>query len=207
VKGLFVTFEGIEGAGKTSRCTALADALRRSGVLAAHTREPGGPKVSERIRDILLDPALEVPARTELLLYLASRSANVELVIRPALGAGSHVLCERFSDATVAYQSGGRGLALDEVEEACRVATGGLEPDLTFLLDIEPEVGLGRIDARAARDRIEKEELEFHRRVRQAYLDLAARAQGRIVVIDASRPPDGIDSVILERFLEEARRH
>lgn len=205
MKGLFVTFEGIEGAGKTSRCRALADNLRRRGIEAIHTREPGGPPVSERIRTVLLDPALEVPALTELLLYLASRSANVGLVILPALEAGTHVLCERYSDATVAYQSGGRGLDLPEVEKACSMATGGLVPDLTFLLDLEPEQGLGRLQARSSRDRIEREELEFHSRVRQAYLDLAAR-ELRMEVLDATLPAGELDALVLGRFLEEARK-
>lgn len=205
MKGLFATFEGIEGAGKTTRCRALAANLRSRGIEAVHTREPGGPPVSERIRETLLDPSLEVPARTELLLYLASRSANVDLTISPALRAGRHVLCERFSDSTVAYQSGGRGLGASEVREACSVATGGLEPDLTFLLDIEPEIGLGRLRGRSEPDRIEREELEFHRRVRMAYLDLARR-EPRIMVLDAALPPEDLDAAILARFLDEVRK-
>jgi dTMP kinase len=205
VRGLFATFEGVEGAGKSTRCRALFDSLRRMGSEVVHTREPGGPPVSERIRETLLDPSLQVPAMTELLLYLASRSADVDLVIRPSLDAGRHVVCERFSHATIAYQAGGRGLERESVEKACLLATGGLSPDITFLLDIDPEEGLGRLHGRSCRDRIERESLDFHMRVRQTYLELAGREPG-IRVIDASLPGDIQDAKILAGFLDEMRK-
>ncbi|MBD3278769.1 MAG: dTMP kinase, partial [Candidatus Aegiribacteria sp.] len=137
--GVFITFEGVEGAGKSTRCRNLIDGLKAKGLPVVHTREPGGPEAAERIRSILLDPELKVTPLTELMLYLASRSSNVDLVVRPALNKGITVVCERFSDATYAYQIGGRGLPETEVVQADRLATGGLVPDLTILLDLDPE--------------------------------------------------------------------
>lgn len=146
--------------------------------------------MAEKVRELLLTPELEISAMTEVMLYLASRAANVDLVVRPALEAGRTVLCERYSDATMAYQVGGRGLPEAEVREADALATGGLVPDLTILLDLDPAAGLARLGRQGReRDRIERESLAFHRRVREYYLDLAQREE-RFFVVDASLPPE-----------------
>lgn len=164
-----------------------------------HTREPGGPPASERIRSILLDPELTVTPLTELMLYLASRSSNVDLVIRPALKNGINVICERYSDATFAYQIGGRNLPEKSVRDADSLATGGLLPDMTILLDLDPEEGLARLQKQGReKDRIELEEISFHHRVREMYLKLAEN-ENRYLVVDASQEPD-----IQDRFIENS---
>jgi len=203
--GLFVTFEGVEGAGKTTRSAALAGSLRSIGFEVVHTREPGGPPLAEAIRRLLLDPSLEIPTAAELMLYLASRASNVEHIVRPALAAGGVVICERFNDATEAYQAAGRGLDREFVESACSFATGGLEPDLTVLLDLDPAEGMARLDSRpGGPDRIEREDLAFHARVREEYLSLARRHR-RFRVLDASLPGCEIDGIVLG-LVEEALR-
>lgn len=199
--GRFITFEGVEGAGKSSRCLTLIDSLKKSGIEVVHTREPGGPYASEKIRSILLDPDLTVPPLTELMLYLASRASNVELVVRPALEAGKLVICERYSDATFAYQIGGRGLPSEAVKESDLLATGGLIPDLTILLDIDPEEGFRRLMRQGRkRDRIELEDIAFHRRVRRIYLDLA-ESEDRFFVVDAMLNPAQQDEIILSKVI------
>lgn len=201
-RGSFITFEGVEGAGKTTRSLALVDALAGMGFGVSHTREPGGTPLAEGIRRLLLDPSLEVPPAAELMLYLASRAANVECVVRPALAAGRIVVCERYSDATLAYQVSGRGLDGRFVEEACGFATGGLAPDLTILLDLDPESGMARLGTRAGGpDRIEREDLDFHRRVRNGYLAMAG-GNPRFRVVDASLPAGRVDAMILDMVVE-----
>jgi len=196
--GRFVTFEGVEGSGKSSRCATLISSLGAGGIPVVHTREPGGPPAAERVRGILLDPGLDVTPLTELMLYLASRASNVDLVVRPALAAGRHVVCERYSDATVAYQVGGRGLPEDPVRRADALATGGLVPDLTILLDLDPEAGFERLmRQRRNRDRIEQEELAFHRRVRAKYLEMAS-GDPRFLVLDGGADPAELDRIIFE---------
>ncbi|MBN2588183.1 MAG: dTMP kinase [Candidatus Fermentibacteraceae bacterium] len=200
--GRFITFEGVEGAGKSTRCRRLTECLENGGFPVVHTREPGGPGVSERIRSILLDPELKVAPLTELMLYLASRASNVDLVIRPALEKGVNVVCERFSDATFAYQIGGRGLPEAPVRNADRLATGGLVPDLVIILDLDPELGFRRLQKQGReRDRIEQEEIGFHRRVRSKYLQLAGEESRRYLVVDASGEPELQDSIIRDRVM------
>ncbi|MCK4807818.1 MAG: dTMP kinase [Candidatus Aegiribacteria sp.] len=199
--GSFITFEGVEGAGKSTRCRELISSLERSGISVLHTREPGGPPASERIRSLLLDPELSISPLTELMLYLASRASNVDLVIRPALEKGINVICERYSDATFAYQIGGRGLPEKPVKDADRLATGGLVPDLTILLDLDPEEGFARLrKQRREKDRIELENISFHRRVRQIYLELAEK-EARYLVVDASQEPDIQDQIIKDSVM------
>lgn len=194
--GSFITFEGVEGAGKSTRCRELISNLERNGISVLHTREPGGPPASERIRSILLDPELIVTPLSELMLYLASRASNVDLVIRPALKKGINVICERYSDATFAYQIGGRGLPEKSVRDADSLATGGLLPDLTILLDLDPEEGFARLTRQGRKkDRIELEEIKFHHRVREMYLRLAEK-ENRYLVIDASKEPELQDRLI-----------
>lgn len=199
--GCFITFEGVEGAGKSSRCSTLINSLRRSGIEVVHTREPGGTPASERIRSILLDPDFSIPPPAELMLYLASRALNVNLVVRPALESGRHVVCERYSDATFAYQIGGRGLPSEQVKESNRLATGGLVPDLTVLLDLDPEEGFTRLIKQGReRDRIEREDITFHRRVQQMYLDLA-ETEDRYFTVDATLEPEIQNEIIFRRVV------
>ena len=180
----------------------MIECLQAENVPVVHTREPGGPAAAERIRSILLDPALTVTPRTELMLYLASRSSNVDLVVRPALENGINVVCERFSDATFAYQIGGRGLPETEVIRADRLATGGLVPDLTILLDLDPQIGFDRLREQGRKkDRIELEEIRFHRRVREKYLQMA-ESDRRFLVIDASMEQLEQDAVIMDRVIQ-----
>jgi len=201
-RGGFVTFEGVEGAGKSTRCNRLVRRLESEGIPVLHTREPGGPPVSERIRKILLEPGLQVPPRAELLLYLASRAANVDLMIRPALEKGVNVVSERFSDATLAYQVGGRGLPVEPVRRADALATGGLVPDMVILLDLPPGAGLSRMQRQGRElDRIEMEKPEFHEKVRNMYLELSA-GDPRYLVVDATLEPSLQDEIIEREVLK-----
>ncbi|PIE51597.1 dTMP kinase [Candidatus Fermentibacteria bacterium] len=205
--GLFITFEGVEGSGKSSRCDNLLKALREKGCKTVFTREPGGPAVSEYIRSILLDPEMDIPPLAELMLYFASRAANVEKTIMPALRRGAVVLCDRFSDATVAYQGYGRGLPLGPLRQAGILATGGLVPDLTVLMDLAPEEGFRRVSLTGRKlDRIEKERIEFHRKVRKGYLDSAAMEPDRFLVVDGFLSPDEQDSMIIEEVTKIAQK-
>ena len=188
---LFITLEGIEGSGKSTQIRRLADYLVKQGLPVLLTREPGGCAIADAVRAILLDPKNQaMTSRTELLLYAAARSQHVEQVILPALAAGTTVLCDRFFDATTAYQGGGRGLDGALIAQLNSIATGGLQPDLTLLLDFPAEEGLSRARHRNQHDnlldegRFELEALDFHRRVRQRYLELAQREK-RFRVIDA----------------------
>ncbi len=183
MRGLFVTFEGVEGSGKSTQIRLLAEALRSDGHRVCCTREPGGDPVAEAIREVLLREGEPVGHRTETLLFVAARAQVVDCVIRPALEAGEIVLCDRFADSTVAYQGHARGLALDAVRRLNAFATGGLVPDLTLLLDLDPAIGLAR---QQDRNRMEAEALAFHQRVREGYLAEAALDAGRYRVFDAS---------------------
>jgi dTMP kinase len=191
--GFFITFEGGEGSGKTTQLKALLAYLHSRRLDAVQTRDPGGTTISNQVRELLLDAEnVRMSSLAELLLYEASRAQLVREVVRPALAAGRILLCDRFTDSTVAYQGYGRGLDLTLVERLNAVATDGLRPDLTFLLDLDPAVGLARVGGRLAqprqrRDRLEEEVLEFHQRVRTGYRALAAREPERVVVLDAAQ--------------------
>jgi dTMP kinase len=190
-RGRFITLEGIEGSGKTTQAALLRDFLTSKGHDVVITREPGGSPIAEKIREILLDPRnLKMVPLAELFLYEASRTQHVAEVIRPALEAGRWVLCDRFFDASTAYQGNARGLGMKMVAELNLVATSGLVPDLTLVLDLPVEVGLKRL-ARSP-DRIESETLDFHERVRQGYLEMAEGDPSRIKVVDASGTIDDI---------------
>jgi dTMP kinase len=189
-RGWFITIEGPEGAGKTTQAARLEAHLRSAGVPVVRTREPGGTALGERIRELLLDAegsgGRSIDPLADALLFSAARRQLVEEVIRPALAAGTSVVCARFADSTLAYQGYGSGLSLDDLRALERIATGGLRPDLTILLDVPPEVGLRR---KAPDDRTRFElgfDLEFHRRVRDGFLDLAAREPGRFAIVDAA---------------------
>lgn len=192
-KGVFITFEGIEGSGKSTQISLLAEYLSANGRLVRLTREPGGTSIGDQIRKILLDPAnCGLVPEAELMLYAAGRAQHLSEVIRPALDEGYIVLCDRFSDATLAYQGFGRGLARGVIEWLDRIVTAGMRPDITILLDIDADVGLGRARGRnnlsgLSESRFEDEEIAFHRRVRAGYLALAEEEPGRIRVIDAMR--------------------
>ena len=201
--GAFITFEGIEGSGKSTQISRLLQYLMNSGRPATLTREPGGTPIGDQIRKILLDPANKLLDPTaELLLYAASRAQHLCEVIHPALYAGKVVLCDRFSDATLAYQGYGRGLSIATIRELDRIVTAGLRPRLTILLDIDAVTGVGRARGRNANQglqgeaRFENEELAFHNRVRDGYLDLAKQEPVRIRIIDAARTPDEIQEEI-----------
>lgn len=195
--GLLVTFEGPEGSGKSTLIAALAARLRAAGVEPVLAREPGGTPIGERIRAVLLDPAsAAMAARTELLLMVASRAQLVSEVVRPALAAGRVVLCDRFADASVAYQGHGRGLGQDLVDRLNAVALEGVSPHLTLLCLLSPEQGLARIGDRSP-DRLDAERLDFHQRVHAGYLALAAREPRRFRVVDAtSGPPQMLASAL-----------
>jgi dTMP kinase len=209
--GLFITFEGGEGSGKTTQLKVLLAHLRSTGRDAVETRDPGGTSIGKQIRTVLLDPARGgmTPA-AELLLYEASRAQLVHEVIRPALAAGRIVLCDRFTDSTVAYQGYGRGLDLTLIGRLNTLAAEGLCPDLTFLLDLDPAVGLLRAARRMTEpqqvhDRIEGEVLDFHQRVRTGYRAIAAAEPERVIVLDASRGMGEIEGQIRRCVVERLR--
>lgn len=200
--GLFLALEGGEGAGKSTQATLLAQELRRRGVDVVLTAEPGGTPLGQRLRALLLDPAVGVMAsRTEALLYAADRAEHVAGVIRPALERGAVVVTDRYIDSSLAYQGDGRLLRTDEVARISRWATEGLHPDVTFLLDVDPAVGLGRI-APGGVDRMEAESGEFHARVRESFRRLAAAHPTRYVVLSAAESPD----VLAARIRSEVER-
>jgi len=201
---MFITFEGVEGCGKTTQLRLLKERLEALGQAAVATREPGGCPISDQMRAILLDAANSaITPLAELLLYAAARAQHVQEVIVPALEQGQVVLCDRFTDATVAYQGHGRGLDLATIEELNRLATQGFAPQLTLLIDCPVEVGLSRARARieagsgAREERFELESVRFHERVRAGYLALAAAEPGRFLVIDGSGNVEQTEKLVL----------
>ena len=200
MKGKFIVFEGIDGSGKTTQMSLLAEDLRSRGYLVLETREPGGTRVGESIREILLNPEYgELVPRAEALLYAAARAQHVAQVILPALTEGKIVLCDRFLDSSLAYQGFGRGIEVGLLERINEPATDGLVPDLTIILDFSIESGMDRINQSGRDvDRIEREAGEFHRKVRSGYLELAARDPCRYRVIDANRPAGRVHADVLE---------
>jgi len=201
---MFITLEGPEGAGKTTQLRALADYLRGCGYDVVTTREPGGTAIGDQIRHVLHDTAnVAMSPTAEVLLYAASRAQLVAEVIQPALAAGRVVLCDRYADSTMAYQGYGRGLDRDALAALTAVATGGLRPDLTLLLDLDVAHGLARRrDEGEEMNRLDLETIEFHRRVRAGYLALAAAEPARWQLIDADRPPAAIQDTLRRLVLE-----
>lgn len=180
---MFITFEGIEGAGKTTQIQKLADHLTAQGQSVVVTREPGGTPIGKRFRELILDTNTVFQSNlTELFLFFADRFEHIESVIKPALADGKVVLCDRYMDSTIAYQVGGRGLDLDRVSLITNMVD--LVPDRTFLLDLPPEEGLSRAKKRAALDRFEQEELAFHYRVRETFLSIAKKEPQRVCCLD-----------------------
>ena len=192
--GKFISLEGIEGCGKSTQARLLAQYIAGLGISVVLTREPGGTLIGERIRDILLDPAnIGMTSITELMLYIASRAQHVSEIIMPALSDGKIVICERFSDATAAYQGFARGLDLKIIENLTRIAINSLEPDLTIVLDLKVENGLLRAKKRGNQsDRLESEDIEFHNKVRNGYLSLAREFPQRIKVVDGEGTVDEV---------------
>lgn len=192
----FITFEGVDGAGKTTQIERLRRSLSDKGLGHVMLREPGSTATSEAIRGILLTPALaEMSPTTEALLYAAARAQMVAEVVKPALEKGTPVLCDRYIDSSLAYQAYGGGVDLEMVRMINSWATGGLSPDLTIIFDLDPRAAERRRTGTAG-DRIENRPPDFHRRVRQGYLDIAAREPARVKVIDAARPPEAIQAEV-----------
>ena len=195
--GVFVCFEGGEGAGKSTQTRALESWLQSEGYAVRLTFEPGDPEVGRRVRQIVLDPATgDLADRTETLLYAADKAEHVETVVLPALERGEVVITDRYVDSSLAYQGAGRALDLAEVEQVQRWATRDLRPHLTVVLDLAPEQGLGRF---AERDRIEGESVEFHERVRKAFVEMASADPDHYLVMDARRPVDDLATEVRHR--------
>jgi dTMP kinase len=203
-RGTLVTLEGGEGSGKSSQTDALATLMREHDYDVTITREPAGTELGEIVKGIFQRGVTVTPG-AELLLFEAARAQHVQEVIRPALERGKVILCDRYTDSTLAYQGYGRGLSLDHLRAVNHIATGGLPPHFTILLDLPPEIGLARKDHEPLGDSIGKESLEFHQRVRAGYLELAQREPKRMAVVDASPPKDQVTQAAwqhLQRFLD-----
>jgi len=189
MRGKFITIEGIEGTGKSTNIEFLTGLIEARGIEVLRTREPGGTPMAEKIRLLLLDHGQEpLPAIAELLLFFAARSLHLRNTILPALDAGKWVVCDRFTDATRAYQGSGRGLDLNRIDLLADWVQEGIEPDVTILLDAPAELGMRRAQSRGHGDRMDNEDLAFYRRVRNGYLALADNHPQRFMIIDASRP-------------------
>ena len=200
-RGLFVTFEGGEGAGKTTLIKKLVQEILSRGLSVLTTREPGGTSLGEEIRNLLLhrqESEAPLSPYSELALFLASRSQHIREVIRPALLAQKIVLCDRFNDSSIAYQGLGRGLGMKQVQEVCHFMSEGLEPDLTFYLDLEPELGMKRAKERQTADRIESEQMSFHQKIREAYQEIHRENPRRFHLIDATATPATVFAKTME---------
>ncbi|MCX7594543.1 MAG: dTMP kinase [Fischerella sp.] len=206
MNGKLIVFEGVEGCGKTTQIQLCGEWLQSLGISILMTREPGGTELGLHLRRLLLEQSSVKPIadRTELLLYAADRSQHVEQELRPNLAAGKIVLCDRYTDSTIAYQGYGRGLDMSLIHELNAIATDGLESDITFWLDVDVEVGLARKRRNGdVADRIEQEAIAFHRRIQQGYRELAASYPERIVRVDASANPAAMQLVIQKILLSK----
>jgi dTMP kinase len=206
--GYFITFEGIEGAGKSTQAERLARHLEKEGYSTKVTREPGGTAVGEAIRAVLANPGLDINPLTEVMLLSGSRSQLVDQFIRPQLGEGNIVICDRFSDSTRAYQGYGRGVHPTQIRELTDLCTWGVRPDLTFLLDVDPERGLGRVRTRSVQsltqmDRLENMDMGFYQRVRDGFLEIAEDEPFRFRVLDGHLEPDELALKIASLAMRE----
>jgi len=196
-KGKFITIEGIEGVGKSSNVNLIADLIQKAGNQVVVTREPGGTPIAEAIRKVLLaEYDEEIFGQTELLLLYAARIQHVEHVIKPALTEGKWVVCDRFVDATYAYQGAGRGIPIEKIDSLHQWALGDFVPDCTIILDASPEIAFERIKKNRDLDRFEKEKIFFFQRIRQQYLQIADRDKQRYRIVDASRPLKDVQDII-----------
>lgn len=206
MRGRFITLEGLEGTGKTTQIAILRERLLAHGLKVVVTREPGGTPLAEKLRDLVLQPGPEPLAPAgELLIMFAARAAHLHTLIRPALERGEWVLCDRFTDASYAYQGAGRGIAQEHIRALEKLVQDDLKPDLTLLLDAPVEVGLKRARQRrgaAAADRFEREQAEFFERVRARFLEIARAEPGRVKVIDANRAPEVIAADVENQVLQ-----
>lgn len=207
MRGQFITLEGGEGVGKSTNLAAITGWLNEQGIDTLVTREPGGTPLAEQLRELLLAPRDEpIAEATELLLMFAARAQHIAGVIEPALAAGRWVVCDRFTDATRAYQGGGRGLSAEMIDTLAELVQGGLQPDLTVLLDLPVEQGLARAGQRGALDRFELENLAFFQRVRDSYLQLASAEPARFAVVDASRSLAAVGQSVVAAVADFAER-
>ena len=199
LKGKFITFEGGEGAGKTTLVKKLAQELEKRGLSCFLTREPNGSLLGDHIRSILLDATspIDIGAKSETLLFLAARAQNLKERIVPALDKGKIVLCDRFNDSTVVYQGYARGLGVEQIQKMCDWTCSGVSPDLTFLLDVDPKIGFSRFKER---DKMESEGLAFHYKIREGFLQLAKAFPERFHILDASESAEQVFSKLLQRL-------
>ena len=201
-KSKFITFEGIERSGKSTNIATVFELLRENGVDVITTREPGGTLVGEKIRDIVLGHSVEtITPEAELLLFFASRAQHIHHVIKPALRMGKCVLCDRFTEASYAYQGGGRGISMHYIEGLENMVQGSLRPDLVLIFDVSVELSFARTKNRGAEDRIEIEQLEFFERVRNAYLERAKKNPSIYKIIDASKPLEELNQTLKDLFI------
>jgi dTMP kinase len=207
-KGMFITFEGPEGAGKTTIISMISKELDKQGLSILQTREPGGIEIAEKIRSVILDKShTAMDPRTEALLYAAARRQHLVEKVEPALEIGKLVLCDRFIDSSLAYQGYARGLGVDEVFSINQFAIAGKMPDLTLYFDIDPEIGLNRINQHENREvnRLDLEDIQFHQKVREGYELLLKRFPKRIIKIDASQPLETVFSTTIETILSNLK--
>ena len=197
-KGLFITFEGADGCGKSTQMKLLKEYLLSKGYEIVETREPGGKGLGERIRDILLNYDGEVSNRCESFLFLADRAQNIDVIVKPAIQQGKIVLCDRHTDSSVAYQGYGRGLNIDEINRLNNLSTGGLKPDLTYVFDVDIETSMQRVGTE--KDRMESSGKEFFNKVRNGYLELAKQEPERIKVIDSTKPIEDVFADVLKEL-------
>ncbi len=195
-EGLFITFEGPDGCGKTTQMNLLAQYFEKKGKKVVLTREPGGKGLGEKVRKILLNYDGEVSDRCESFLFLADRAQNIDIIVKPAVKQGEIVLCDRHIDSTVAYQGYGRGLDINEINMLNNLATGGKKPDLTLVFDVDVETSMKRVGKE--KDRMESAGIEFHNRVRNGYLELATQEPDRIKVLDATKTIEEIHEKVIE---------
>lgn len=195
MQGLFITFEGPDGCGKTTQMKLLAEYLEKKGEEVVLTREPGGKGLGEKVREILLNYDGEVSDRCESFLFLADRAQNIDIIVNPAVKAGKIVLCDRHIDSTVAYQGYGRGLDIERINMLNNLATNGKKPDLTFVFDVDVETSMKRVGKE--KDRMESAGIDFHNCVRQGYLELAKQEPNRIKVIDATKSIEEIHDEVI----------
>ncbi|MFM2064173.1 MAG: hypothetical protein RLZZ507_3844 [Cyanobacteriota bacterium] len=206
MSGKLIVFEGVEGCGKTTQMQLCSQWLEDLSVSVLLTREPGGTELGKHLRKLLLEKCEDKPVGevTELLLYAADRAQHIEQEIKPNLAAGKYILCDRYTDSTIAYQGYGRGLSMSLINQLNYIATGGLESDLTIWLDIDVEVGLARKRGQATLDRIEQETIAFHRRVQQGYTELAATYPSRIFRVDGSLSKEVVQKTIKEILISKS---